>query len=64
MKDQDHPFLRPLWRRIALVAFCAGWAVFEYANGATGWAALAAAMAAYGAWQYLFAWPKPPADKG
>ena len=26
MKDVDHPFFRPLWRRIALVAVCLGWA--------------------------------------
>ena len=30
-KDQEHPFLRPLWRRVALVAFCAVWAIWEVA---------------------------------
>ena len=24
MKDSEHPFFRPLWRRIALVVFCVG----------------------------------------
>lgn len=64
MADRDHPFLRPLWRRIVLVAGCVAWAVIEYVNGAQGWAALAGGMAVLGAWQFLIAYPKPPADGG
>ncbi len=47
-------FLRPLWRRVALVAFCVAWSAFEFYNGATGWGTLVAAMAVYGAWLYLY----------
>ncbi len=64
MADRDHPFLRPLWRRVVLVAVCVGWAVLEYVNGAQGWAALAAGMAVLGAWQFLIAYPKPPEGGG
>ena len=64
MTDRNHPFLRPLWRRVALVAFCVAWAGFEYFNGATGWAVLAAVMAAYGVWQFFIAWPKTPDGGG
>ena len=62
MADRDHPFLRPLWRRVTLVAVCIVWAVLEYLNGAHGWAALAVGMAALGTWQFLIAYPQPPED--
>ncbi|TIM59821.1 MAG: DUF3329 domain-containing protein, partial [Mesorhizobium sp.] len=26
MKDSEHPFFRPLWRRVAIVAVCLVWA--------------------------------------
>lgn len=64
MNDRDWPFLRPLWRRIVLVAFCALWAVLEWWNGAIGWAALAAAAAAYGAWTFLIDYERKPPDGG
>lgn len=54
IQDQNHPFLRPLWRRIALVAFCAAWSVYEFVVSGSGlWGTLAGGMAAYGAWQFL-----------
>jgi hypothetical protein len=59
MKDADHPFFRPLWRRIAIVAFCAAWAAWEYSNGQTMWATIAAGMAAYGAWVFLVTYKAP-----
>ena len=55
-EQQDYPFLRPLWRRIALVAFCAAWAVFEFVNGSSGWGMVALGMAGYGAWIFLIAY--------
>ena len=69
-QNQYHPWLRPLWRRALLVAFCAAWAVFELATGSPGWAALAGAMTAYGTWMYLIAYkpapdePAAPPEKG
>jgi hypothetical protein len=30
MRDNEHPFFRPLWRRILLVAVCVGWSIFEF----------------------------------
>jgi hypothetical protein len=62
MANEDHPFLRPLWRRIALVAFCVAWAIFEVVYGQSFWAMIATAMAAYGAWIFLIAY-KPGAEK-
>lgn len=60
MSDQDHPFLRPLWRRIVLVAICVGWSIVEFASAQPFWGMLAAGMAAYGAWLYLWTYPRPP----
>jgi len=61
MKDAEHVFFRPLWRRIALVVFCAGWAAFEFWNGQAFWGTLAAGMAAYAAVVFLINY-KLPAD--
>jgi hypothetical protein len=61
MKDAEHVFFRPLWRRIALVVFCAGWATFEFWNGQSFWGTLAAGMAAYAAVVFLINY-KLPAD--
>jgi uncharacterized membrane protein len=62
MAGEDHPFLRPLWRRIALVGFCVAWAIFEVVYGQAFWAWIAAGMAAYGAWIFLIAY-KPGSEK-
>lgn len=60
MRDADHPWMRPLWRRVALVAVCAVWAVIELATNSPGWALLAGGMAAYGAWVYLITYKPAP----
>jgi len=61
MKDADHPFFRPLWRRIALVLVCLGWAGLEFYGGSHNWGMIALGFAAYAAWQYLWLY-KPPED--
>lgn len=53
MKDQYHPFLRPLWRRMALVVFCAVWAAIEFYAGEPFWGTLAGGMAAYAIWMFI-----------
>lgn len=50
---QQHPFLDPLWRRVVIVAFCAGWSVLEWINQQTGWGMLTAAATVYGVWSLL-----------
>jgi hypothetical protein len=60
MKDHEHPFFRPLWRRVLVVVACAGWAAFEYAMGSTGWATAALAFTAYAVWQFFYLYK--PAD--
>lgn len=60
MSNRGQAFFRPLWRRIAIVAVCAGWTVLEWVSGQQGWAAIAAAVTAYGAWSFFIAWKDPP----
>jgi hypothetical protein len=62
MKDRDHPFFRPLWRRVGIVAFCCAWAAFEFYNKEQFWGTMAAAMAAYGAWVYLLNYKEAPKE--
>ncbi|WP_422039812.1 hypothetical protein [Roseibium sp.] len=52
----EHPWLDPLWRRVALVVFCGGWTIVEFAAGNTGWASIVGAITAYAAWCYLYAY--------
>ncbi len=60
--DAQHPFFRPLWRRIAIVAFCAGWAAFEFYMGNETWGWITLAVGAYGAWLFLISY-QPPAEE-
>jgi hypothetical protein len=65
MRDRDHPFLRPLWRRVALVAVCFVWAGLEFLGGSPMWGMIALAMGGYGAWQYLYLYgSEKPDDPG
>lgn len=61
-RDNEHPFFRPLWRRIAVIVVCAGWAVLEFATNAPFWGMIALAFAAYAVWAFLLTY-NPPAEK-
>lgn len=54
--DTQHPFFRPLWRRVALVAFCSGWAGLEFYMGHETWGWITLAIAAYAAWAFLISY--------
>ena len=64
MKDHEHPFFRPLWRRVAIVAACTAWSIFEFSTGATMWGTIAGAFAAYSAWQFFFLYREPTGEAG
>jgi hypothetical protein len=51
--DIRHPFFRPLWRRIAVVAVTLGWALVELSGGNTFWAILFGALGLYAAWEFF-----------
>ncbi|MBB3951760.1 hypothetical protein [Aureimonas jatrophae] len=61
--DNNHPFFRPLWRRVLLVAFCAGWALVELlVVGDSTWAIMIGIVAAYAAWTFLITYQTAPAE--
>ena len=47
LKDYEHPFFRPLWRRVAVVVVCVAWSIFEFATGAPFWGTIALGFAGY-----------------
>jgi hypothetical protein len=57
--DADHPFFRPLWRRIAVFVVCLLWAAVEFYGGAQNWGVIALGFAAYAAYVYLFRYVPP-----
>lgn len=52
--DPQHPFFKPLWRRILTVLAPAAWGLVELSNGASGWAILFFGASAYAAYELLF----------
>ena len=62
--EKDHPFYRPLWRRIVIIALVAAWLGFEvFVSQSPIWMIAAGAMLAYALWTFLIAWPKQDAEK-
>lgn len=64
MFDARHPFYRPLWRRVAIVAITAGWALIEYRNDAPIWAVLFAVISAWCAWFFFVVYEDVKLDDG
>lgn len=61
--DPQHPFFKPLWRRIVTVVAPAAWALVELSNGEAGWAIVFFGAAAYAGYE-LFLAPQPaPGEK-
>lgn len=66
-REQDHPFYKPLWVRIAVVVVCAAWSAFEIYTGNSGmFTAIAVGALAYAIYTFFITWPKdgnaPPGD--
>ena len=47
------PFFLPFYRRLLTTAILAAWALFELANGNTGWALATGALGAYCAYEFF-----------
>lgn len=59
--DVQHSFFRPLWRRVAVVVICLGWAMYELATGSPFFAILFGAVGLYCVHQFFIAFaPKDP----
>lgn len=57
--DLEHPFFRPLWRRVAVTVLCLGWGVFEFVAGSPFWGTLFGGLGAYCAWAFFVSWQEP-----
>lgn len=58
--DLNHPFYRPLWRRVLLVAVTGAWACYEnFWTKDPMWMVLTAGIFVYAAWVFLIKWVDP-----
>ncbi len=62
--DAAHPFYRPLWRRVAIVAVAFAWAAFELSNGEAIWASVFGVIGLYCGWALLVAYRPATGDGG
>lgn len=63
-KQLKDPVFNPLWRRLAVVASCGAWTIFDLWQRNIGWAVFFGALTAYTAWHFLVVWEdQPPRDK-
>lgn len=58
----DHPWFRPLWRRLLLVTLILAWGLFELISGAPFWAVAFFGIGAYAAWELLLTY-RPGKDE-
>ena len=58
MKERDVSFFRPLWRRVAVTAVCAGWCVLEFFGHDQTWILITLGLTAYAAWTFFLTFPK------
>lgn len=63
--DLNHPFFRPLWIRVAVVAACLGWALFEFLGprGSPFWGILFGAIGLYSAYAFFLNFNPREPDK-
>lgn len=55
-----HKFFNPLWRRVATVAFCILWGLFEAYNGNWIWSGLFVALGLFCGWVFFIGWQDLP----
>ncbi|KUF09327.1 hypothetical protein [Pseudoponticoccus marisrubri] len=54
---------KPLWRRVAVVALCIGWALLEVLHGNLFWAMIFGAIGLYCCHQFFIAFDPPEDDE-
>lgn len=58
--DVQTEFFRPVWRRVAVLVVCFGWAIFEFTFGDAFWGLLSGGIGAYCTREFFFAFNPPP----
>jgi hypothetical protein len=64
LKDHEHPFFRPLWRRIAFTAACAAWTVLEFAADSPFWGMIALGFTGFAIWEFFYLYKEPEGPAG
>ncbi|NNG05360.1 MAG: DUF3329 domain-containing protein [Inquilinus sp.] len=61
---EPHPWLVPLYRRVAVTAVCAGWLAFETIQQEALWLLLASLSTGYALWNFFLSdtYRKPAKD--
>lgn len=62
-RDMNHPWFKPLWRRILVVAICFAVALWDLSNGEFVWALIFGGMGGYGIYIFFIAWDDDAAEK-
>jgi uncharacterized membrane protein len=63
--ENQHPFYKPLWRRVAIVVVVAAWLGFELWQGSDAiWVAIAGGMLVYAVYTFFITWPKDDGKSG
>jgi hypothetical protein len=60
--NQEHPFFRPLWRRIAILVVTGVWSGVEMWHGEQLWVILSLGVFAYSIWTFFITYPRQPRD--
>ncbi|WP_245515274.1 DUF3329 domain-containing protein [Rhizobium deserti] len=63
MIDANHPFYRPLWRRLMIPIVCLIWVCFELYAGGPIWAAMVGAVGLYATYKLFIEKPKAAAQE-
>lgn len=61
--DANHPWLRPLWRRVLVTAICFAIALWDLWNGDYVWALIFGGMGGYAIHIFFIAWNKDQPEK-
>ena len=64
MFDNSHPWFRPLYRRVLIVAACFLWLVLESIAQQPLWQIIAFAVLAYAIWAFLWKYEPPQGPGG
>lgn len=52
--DTDHPWFRPLWRRVLFTVLPVGWSVLEFFTGSPFWGTIFLGLAAFAGYGFFF----------
>jgi len=61
--DVQHPFFKPVWRRVAVVVFCFGWALMEWFQANGFWAIVFGSIGVFCAYEFFVVFDPDKSDR-